>query len=216
MPIQFRCPYCRKRLSIGDEFGGKIKACDGCNSKLIVPMQRKHPLVTSSTLASRHNFEVRPKHGQPLDTSTDPSNVHDLRNGVCVNCGCSDVFIAAFHPECRSTTPSEADKDDRFHVTTVGSAIGITVALVLLGSLLFIGSSEPMSDDTVRSESNVTSSSSNYESPPSAARYTPSTTNENTEDKLRRVYRSQGIRYDDRMIREDARAIEKLHRDLNQ
>ena len=37
---------------------------------------------------------------------------------------------------------------------------------------------------------------------------------EATEDKLRRVYDSQGIRHDDRMIREDARAIEQLHREV--
>jgi hypothetical protein len=37
---------------------------------------------------------------------------------------------------------------------------------------------------------------------------------ESTEDKLRRVYDSQGIKYDDKMIGEDARAIEELHRDF--
>ncbi len=37
---------------------------------------------------------------------------------------------------------------------------------------------------------------------------------ESTEDKLRRVYDSQGIKYDDRTIREDARAIEKLNREF--
>jgi hypothetical protein len=37
---------------------------------------------------------------------------------------------------------------------------------------------------------------------------------ESNEDKLRRVYDSQGIRYDDQMIREDAKAIEQLHREF--
>jgi len=43
---------------------------------------------------------------------------------------------------------------------------------------------------------------------------TPTPRHERTEDKLRRVYDSQGIKYDDRMIREDARAIEELHREF--
>jgi hypothetical protein len=37
---------------------------------------------------------------------------------------------------------------------------------------------------------------------------------ETTEGTLRRVYDSQGIKHDDRMIREDSRAIEKLHREF--
>lgn len=43
---------------------------------------------------------------------------------------------------------------------------------------------------------------------------THSSANENTEDKLRRVYDSQGVQYDDQMIRQDARAIEQLHREF--
>jgi hypothetical protein len=35
-----------------------------------------------------------------------------------------------------------------------------------------------------------------------------------TEDKLRRIYQSQGIPHDDRMIREDAKAVEQLHREF--
>jgi hypothetical protein len=42
--------------------------------------------------------------------------------------------------------------------------------------------------------------------------YTP--TIESTENKLRRVYDAQGIKYDDKMIREDARAVEELHREF--
>lgn len=42
--------------------------------------------------------------------------------------------------------------------------------------------------------------------------YTPSY--ESTEDKLRRVYDSQGIKYDNKMLREDARAVEDLHREF--
>ena len=37
---------------------------------------------------------------------------------------------------------------------------------------------------------------------------------ESTEAKLRRVYDSQGIKYDDKMIRDDSKAIEQLHREF--
>lgn len=37
---------------------------------------------------------------------------------------------------------------------------------------------------------------------------------EGTEDKVRRVYDSQGIKHDDRMIRDDTRAIEQLNREF--
>lgn len=39
---------------------------------------------------------------------------------------------------------------------------------------------------------------------------------ESTEEKLRRVYDSQGIDYDEQMIREDARAIERLSNEFPQ
>jgi hypothetical protein len=42
--------------------------------------------------------------------------------------------------------------------------------------------------------------------------YTPSY--ENTEDKLRRVYDSQGIKYDAKMIRDDANAVDQLYREF--
>lgn len=38
---------------------------------------------------------------------------------------------------------------------------------------------------------------------------------ESTEAKVRRVYESQGIKFDEKMIRDDAKMIERLHRDLN-
>jgi hypothetical protein len=43
----------------------------------------------------------------------------------------------------------------------------------------------------------------------------PAAQSESTEDKLRRSYDSQGIEYDEEMIRKDARAIEALNRELN-
>jgi hypothetical protein len=74
--------------------------------------------------------------------------------------------------------------------SATGWIIGIIIVLVLLGAL-----------------SNNDSSSTSSPSRPAV---------ESTEDKLRRVYDSQGIDYDDRMIREDARAIEQLHREFGQ
>ena len=43
----------------------------------------------------------------------------------------------------------------------------------------------------------------------------PRNSTSSTERTLRRVYESQGIKHDDKMIREDAKAIEQLHRDIN-
>ena len=37
---------------------------------------------------------------------------------------------------------------------------------------------------------------------------------ESTEDKLRRTYDSRGIPHDEKMIRDDSRAIEQLHREF--
>lgn len=73
---------------------------------------------------------------------------------------------------------------------------GIFVALVVVASMF-------KSDD---------SGTSSSEHPPRRNSGTSPRTNESTEDTLRRVYDSQGIKYDDRMIREDARAIEQLDR----
>mgnify|MGYP005855528163 CR=1 FL=1 len=74
--------------------------------------------------------------------------------------------------------------------STAAWVIGIILVLALVGSLF--------------KNDNPSSSNSGTSTP----RY------ESTEDKLRRVYDSQGIKYDDRMIREDARAIEQLHREF--
>ncbi|HZR53738.1 MAG TPA: hypothetical protein VFB06_30050 [Streptosporangiaceae bacterium] len=66
--------------------------------------------------------------------------------------------------------------------------IGVLVVLALIGSLF------------------------KKDSPSSGGSSTP--VYESTEDKLRRVYDSQGIKYDNKMLREDARAIEQLHREF--
>ena len=55
---------------------------------------------------------------------------------------------------------------------------------------------------------------SNNDSSPTSSPSPPAV--ESNEDKLRRVYDSQGIEYDDQMIREDSRAIEQLHREFGQ
>gem|GEM_PF-4468406 len=39
---------------------------------------------------------------------------------------------------------------------------------------------------------------------------------ESTQDTLRRVYDAEGIHYDERMIREDTRAIEQLYKEFGQ
>jgi len=55
-----------------------------------------------------------------------------------------------------------------------------------------------------------------YVNPGSSSSETSTPRQESTEDKLRRVYDSQGIKHDDRMIRDDARAIEQLHREFGE
>lgn len=74
--------------------------------------------------------------------------------------------------------------------SAVAWIIGIILILALLGSLSRTNNS---------GGSNSGADSPSYES---------------TEDKVRRVYDSQGIKHDDRMIREDAKAIEQLNREF--
>ncbi len=212
MTVQFRCSHCGKRLSVERERVGVATTCDGCQRMLIVPKPRNRSLV-------------RPAQSSPLSVSL--LTAHNIKNGVCVDCGCSDVFIAHFSPECRCTSSIERGNPDNcskqrslaFLPVIVAAGFGISIGIIVMLSLLDSQSNEYHSpkptSDSVISESDVTDGDAIDDIPPSVTRVPHFGRNETTEEKLRRVYRSQGIKYDDRMIREDARAIERLHRDLN-
>jgi len=75
-----------------------------------------------------------------------------------------------------------------------GSAAGWIIGIVLILALL-----------VSKTKQNDTGSSSSGNNRPSY---------ESNEDKVRRVYDSQGIKHDDRMIREDTKAIEQLAREF--
>jgi len=95
---------------------------------------------------------------------------------------------------CHSTLDPEAK--ERRDEAVIGAAAWVIIlgAVGLLIDLVVHVANRPVGMPT-------SSRSSSYSS-------------ETTEDKLRRVYDSQGIKYDDRMIHEDARAVEKLTREF--
>ena len=79
--------------------------------------------------------------------------------------------------------------DDKKGGGVAGIVVGVVIVVALIGSLFKTGGAG----------SGGGSSLPAYES---------------TEDRLRRVYDSQGIKYDNKMIRDDARAVEQLNREF--
>ena len=113
------------------------------------------------------------------------TSTSNINKPACPKCGFSYAWNGT---ACKHCHYPKANNDSSG--SAAAWAIGIIVVLALLASL--------SNQDNSRSASQ--SSNRTYES---------------TESTLRRVYDSQGIKHDDRMIREDARAIEQLHREFD-